>query len=81
MEIKTVGTCDGKEFERQINLLLQDGYKILSTNCGFLNTEKYDFCGSWQAILLFEPKQETDISKIDKEHGYFYNWTELVTNT
>lgn len=26
--------------------------KILSTNCGFANSEEYDFCSSYNAILI-----------------------------
>jgi len=52
--IKTVNVSDEKQFEDCCNDLLSNGWKILSTSCGFANSEKYDFCSSWQAILIKE---------------------------
>ena len=39
-------------FEKRVNECLEQGYKILSTDCGFCNSEQYDFCNSWMAILI-----------------------------
>jgi hypothetical protein len=51
-QIKTIDVPNSIEFEQRVNDLLKEGYEILSTNCGFANSEKYDFCGCWQAILV-----------------------------
>ena len=51
-KIKVIEMSDLVKFEFEVNSLLEDGYKISSTNCGFVNSERYDFCGSYQAILL-----------------------------
>ena len=48
------------EFERECENLLNIGYKILSTNCSFVNSEAYDFCSSYQAILQIDPAKEGD---------------------
>jgi hypothetical protein len=51
-KIKVINLSDEDAFEIQINKLLSDGWDILSTNCGFCDSEKYDFCSSYQAILI-----------------------------
>lgn len=50
--MKIVETSDHTEFENQVKGYLSQGYKISSTNCGFVNSEKYDFCSIYQAILI-----------------------------
>jgi len=51
-QIKVVEDGDINKFEVKVNDLLNDGYSILSTNCGFVNSEQYDFCSCFQAILI-----------------------------
>ena len=53
-KIITVSENTQAQFEYIVNGYLQDGYKILSTSCGFLNSENYDFVDYWQAILYKE---------------------------
>ena len=53
-KIITVSENTQAQFEYIVNGYLQDGYKILSTSCGFLNSENYDFVDCWQAILYKE---------------------------
>ena len=43
-QIKVIEQSDKDKFETEVNELLNNGYKILTTNCGFANSEKYDFC-------------------------------------
>ena len=50
--IKTIHCNDETKFDEQVNALLQDGWKISSTYCGFVQSESYDFCGSYHAILI-----------------------------
>ena len=52
--VKGVETSDKDEFERESSKLIGLGYKISSSNCGFLNSERYDFCPYYQAILIKE---------------------------
>lgn len=52
--IKIVENCDKGNFTAEVNILLNKGYKILSTNCCVINSEAYDFCSCFQAILLKE---------------------------
>jgi len=53
-KIVTVSFSKQGCFEDSVNEYLEEGYKILSTNCGFLNSENYDFIDVWQAILYKE---------------------------
>ena len=46
--IKVIEESDMNKFESKVNDLLQNGYKISSTSCGFVNSEKYDFCSSYR---------------------------------
>ena len=50
-EIKVLNLTDETEFEDIVNGFLAEGWKISSTSCGFVNSENYDFCTSFQAIL------------------------------
>lgn len=50
-EVKVLNITDETEFETNINSYLKEGWKISSTSCGFINSEAYDFCTSFQAIL------------------------------
>lgn len=49
--IRVVEFNDKDKFEAEVNDLLNDGWKLISTNCGFANSEEYDFCSVYQAIL------------------------------
>lgn len=51
-KIKVINMSDETEFESVINDWLEDGWIISSTACGFINSENYDFCTSFQAILI-----------------------------
>jgi len=53
-QIKTMSLSSESGFEEAVNALLAQGYRILSTSCGFVNSESYGFCDSWQAILIKE---------------------------
>lgn len=50
--IKVINNTDECDFENMVNAYLSEGWKISSTNCGFLNSENYDFDTSFQAILI-----------------------------
>mgnify|MGYP000947344460 FL=1 len=54
MNIKVVDESKPDVFEEKVNELLKMGYKISSTSCGFVNSEAYDFCSVYQAILIKE---------------------------
>ena len=53
-KIKVIHRSDQDVFEKEVNELLSQGYKIESTYCGFANSESYDFSPSYQAILSIE---------------------------
>lgn len=52
--VVTVETADSDIFERRCAELLGAGYKMKTCSCGFVNSESYDFCASWQAIFIYE---------------------------
>lgn len=50
--IKVVHSSDEVKFTEQVNNLLNEGWTINSTSCGFVNSAQYDFCSVYQAILI-----------------------------
>lgn len=53
-EIKTVTQNFGSDFVNSVQKLLDDGYKIQSSNCGILNYTDGSSETIYQAILLKE---------------------------
>ena len=51
-EIKVYESSNESEFEAYVNAMLKDGWQISSTSCGFVNSENYDFCSSYHAVLV-----------------------------
>ena len=39
-------------FQKKLQIFLDDGYQLKSSSVGFVNSELYDFCGSYQALLI-----------------------------
>ena len=54
MEIKVISLSSESEFENMVNAYLQEGWKISSTSCGFINSGLYDYKDWYQAILIKE---------------------------
>ncbi len=52
--IKIIDTTNAEDFETKVNEYLEQGYKIISSNIGFVNSDKYDFCSCYQAMMLKE---------------------------
>jgi len=55
--IKVIDLCDSAKFEAEVNSWLSKGYVISSTSCGFVQSEKYEFCTSYQAVLVCNIKE------------------------
>lgn len=54
--IETISENDEKRFKEKVNKLLSQGYKISSTDCGYVDEvggNVYD-CEYWMAILIKE---------------------------
>lgn len=54
--IQTISENDNKRFREKVDKLLLEGYKISSTNCGYVGDvggNVYD-CEYWMAILIKE---------------------------
>lgn len=49
---KVITSEDKDKFEAELQKFLDDGYELVSSNCGFINSEQYDFADYYQAILI-----------------------------
>ena len=49
--ILTIETNDPTKFQEQCQQMVEADYKMVSSNCGFLNSEKHDFQSWFQAIF------------------------------
>ena len=49
--IVTVNEGCGAEFERKCETLVASGYKLVTADCGFVDSDAYDFCGVWMAVF------------------------------
>jgi hypothetical protein len=65
----TLHENDDNIFEQKCNELIEQGYKISSTNCDCIVNDTYD-CQVYQAIMI---KEKLDIIK-EKEN--LYNWND-----
>ena len=63
-QIKTVNITDENAFEKEVNNLLHKGWRVSSTACGFCNSESYDFCTSFQAVLV----REVEVKSSDEDY-------------
>jgi len=52
VDVKVLETSNPTSFENQLKELISTGYELKSSSVGFVNSEKYDFCGSYQALLV-----------------------------
>ncbi len=52
METRIVNLSDETDFEKAVSALLNDGWEISSTACGFINSEAYDYQNIYQAIMV-----------------------------
>ena len=50
--IVAVSENDAQKFEKKCDELIEQGYKVQSTSCGFVNHTEYNFCDVWQAIFI-----------------------------
>lgn len=54
--VETISENDNRLFKEKVNKLVSEGYKISSTNCGYVSEvadNVYD-CEYWMAILIKE---------------------------
>lgn len=59
MDIKTIDTNDGADFERKAKELFKDGYKLSSSSCGYVGEvggNVYD-CNFWMGIFIKESEE------------------------
>jgi len=53
-DIRVISSTSKREFVRLVDELLNDGYMLSSSSCGFINSAQYDYINSFQAILIME---------------------------
>jgi hypothetical protein len=53
-ELFVVNETDPKVFEKKCNELLDEGFKLSSSACGFVDSAEYNFCGVYDAIFIKE---------------------------
>jgi hypothetical protein len=51
-EVKVIERTDSAKFESDLNFYLSEGWQILSCSCGFVQSEKYDFCSDFKAVMV-----------------------------
>ena len=39
-------------YESKCQELIRLGYRLVAANCGFVDSEQYDFCSSYQAVFI-----------------------------
>lgn len=64
--IKVIDVCDKDEFENEINELLAQGYRLQSCSSCVLQSELYDFCSCYQAIMLKEESCKNIVQNVIK---------------
>lgn len=64
--IKVIDVCDKDEFEKEVNELLEQGYKLKSCSSCVLQSELYDFCSCYQAIMLKEESCKNIVPNVTK---------------
>jgi len=52
--VVVIEESDSTKFENKCADCIAMGYKLSSASCGFVNSESYEFCSSYQAILVKE---------------------------
>ncbi len=52
MPVVVLHECDSSIFESSCKTLVDSGYKLSSTYCGFVNDSEYDYCESLHAIFV-----------------------------
>jgi len=68
--VVTVETNDCSVFETKCNEFIAQGYILDSSSCGFVPSEKYDFCGSWQAVLVLPVSENVEAVKTSHNSDY-----------
>lgn len=55
---------DPDNFAARCNELLHQDYALMSSSCGFVNSEEYGFCGSYHAIFVHRTHTHKDLKRI-----------------
>lgn len=50
--VEVVDECDITRYREECKRFVDLGYVLVAANCCCLNSEQYDFCSNYQAILV-----------------------------
>jgi hypothetical protein len=65
-QIKIIDSDSVTNFEEEVNGLLEEGWELSSSSCGFINSEEYSFKDFYQAILI-RRLSEVKINELAKQ--------------
>lgn len=80
-QIKVIERNNAVVFAEEVNFHLADGYIVSSTSCGFVNSDRYDFCHNYQAILILEDPINTTNKILTSPKTAEKDFIELVSET
>lgn len=66
-----VDESDANKFESQCAILVNAGYTLNSSSCGFVNSAEYDFCSSYHAVFVKNDLVENAL-KIESQESTCY---------
>jgi len=64
--IVTVEDSQGANFEVKCQALVKRGYKLVCASCGFVNSEQYDFCDSFQAVFALPEALANHLAEVER---------------
>lgn len=53
LPIEVVEADNAPGFRAECDELVEHGYRLVAASCGFVNSEGYDFCSSYQAVFAW----------------------------
>ena len=74
-----VDESDANKFESQCAILVNAGYTLNSSSCGFVNSAEYDFCSSYHAVFVKNDLVEKAIKFYNSAACYFAEGVEFMT--
>lgn len=51
-DVKVIERSDAIKFESDLQFYLSEGWQILTCSCATINSDRYDFCSDYKAVLV-----------------------------
>lgn len=74
-----VDESDANKFESQCAILINAGYTLNSSSCGFVNSAEYDFCSSYHAVFVKNDLTEKALKFYESAACLFAEGVEFMT--